>query len=83
MYYAKLNEENICVGVSQLSGEVHRENMMQIQTYDMTILGKRYVDGKWEDVAPELQPLTEQEQISIDAALTVEYMACLLESSLT
>lgn len=32
---------------------------------------------------PEPKPLTEQEQIAIDTALTVEYMACLLEASLT
>lgn len=32
---------------------------------------------------PEPQTLTEQEQIAIDTALTVEYMACLLEASLT
>lgn len=32
---------------------------------------------------PELQTLSEQEQIAIDTALTVEYMACLLEASLT
>lgn len=32
---------------------------------------------------PEEEPLTEQEQIAIDTALTVEYMACLLEASLT
>lgn len=32
---------------------------------------------------PEPQTLSEQEQIAIDTALTVEYMACLLEASLT
>lgn len=31
---------------------------------------------------PEPQPLTEQEQISIDTALNVEYMVCLLEANM-
>lgn len=31
---------------------------------------------------PEPQKLTEQEQIIIDTALTVEYMACLMEANL-
>lgn len=35
------------------------------------------------DAIKESQPLSEQEQIAIDTALTVEYMACLMEASLT
>lgn len=37
-----------------------------------------------EYIQPELEPqkLTEQEQIIIDTALTVEYMACLMEANL-
>ena len=31
---------------------------------------------------PTPQPLTEQEQIAIDTALTVEYLACLLETNM-
>ena len=31
---------------------------------------------------PEPQTLSEQEQIAIDTALTVEYMACLMETNL-
>lgn len=32
---------------------------------------------------PEPQPLSQQEQIAIDTALTVEYIACLMETALT
>lgn len=35
------------------------------------------------DIELQEEPLSEQEQIAIDTALTVEYMACLLEASLT
>lgn len=33
-------------------------------------------------VEPEPHPLSEQEQIAIDTALNVEYIACLLESNM-
>lgn len=32
---------------------------------------------------PEPQPLSEQEQIAIDNALNLEYLVCLMETSLT
>lgn len=34
------------------------------------------------ELQPEPQMLSEQEQIAIDTALTVEYMACLLETNM-
>lgn len=40
------------------------------------------ITGLANESEPELQPITEQEQIAIDTALTVEYMACLLEANL-
>lgn len=38
---------------------------------------------EFEKIPPEpIPPLTEQEQIAIDTALTVEYIACLMEANL-
>lgn len=85
MYYAQLNDKNICVAISQLYGEVHKENMIQISTYDISILGGKYVNGEWEKVEPELpqeQSLSEQEQIAIDNALNLEYLVCLMETNM-
>lgn len=63
MIYAQLNEENICIGISQLSGKVAAENMIELASYDTGILGKKYVDGKWEDVEhpeEEAEPTDEE-----------------------
>ena len=61
--YAQLNEENICIGISQLSGKIASENMIELASYDTSILGKKYVDGKWEDVE---QPIPQTEPTQLD-----------------
>jgi hypothetical protein len=63
MYYAQLDENNICIGVSQLSGKVEATSMITLEQYDISLLGKQYVNGEWINVPqpePEPQP-TEQE----------------------
>ena len=61
--YAQLNEENICIGISQLSGKVAAENMIELASYDTGVLGKKYVDGKWKDVE---QPTPQTEPTQLD-----------------
>ena len=53
-YYAQLNDDGVVVSVSQLSGIVDTPDMVALQTYDTTLIGKRYnADaGIFEDVAP-------------------------------
>lgn len=66
MFYAQLNNDNICVAVSQLSGKVSHSNMIRLSTFDTTIMGKKYNDGIWEDVDVE-----EEESAAIsDAEVT-------------
>ena len=50
--YAQIDENNICVSVSELSGLVNYENMIALDTYDISLLGKRYNNGIWEDTEP-------------------------------
>ena len=56
-YYAQLDETGLCVGLSDLSGEVTADNMILLESYDFTILGKKYENGVW--VASEKEPATE------------------------
>lgn len=57
MFYAQIDENNICIVVSNLSGEVIADNLIQLETYDISILGKRYNNGEWEEVPrPEPEP---------------------------
>lgn len=62
--YAELDENNICCAVSELSGEVIKDTMIPLETYDTSLLGMKYVDGVWEEVpqepTPEPEPTDEE-----------------------
>lgn len=59
MIYAQLDENNICTGISQLSGEVQEINMLQIEHYDITLMGKKLEDGKWIKPPEKPKPIPE------------------------
>lgn len=73
MIYAQLNEESICIGISQLSGKIENEKMIEIESYDTSLLGKRYVNGVWEEVPkeplPEPEPTLSQEELQAEILL--------------
>lgn len=79
--YAQINEDNICIAVSQLSGLVDLPNMIKLGSYDLSILGKKYNDGVWEEVPqPEPEPSTEptintlvENQLTIMEAMAEQY----------
>lgn len=47
MYYAQIDSNNICIGISQLKGDVNNPNMIKIGSYDKSLLGKIYDNGNW------------------------------------
>lgn len=51
MIYAQINEENICIVISDM-GEVEAsdKHLIPIETYDTSLLGKKYNNGVWEEV---------------------------------
>ena len=49
-YYAQLNDEGVCVVVSELSGEVLKENLVPLESYNIDLLGKKYRNGLFEVV---------------------------------
>ena len=56
-FYAQIDENNICIAVSYLSGKVTAGNMLRLETYDTSLLGKKYNNGVWEEVPkPEPEP---------------------------
>lgn len=56
-YYAQIDKNNICIAVSDLSGPITSGNMIQLETYDTGLLGKKYNGGIWEDITqPEPEP---------------------------
>ena len=56
-FYAQIDENNICIAVSDLSGKVTADNMLRLETYDTSLLGKKYNNGVWKEVPqPEPEP---------------------------
>lgn len=72
-FYAEINEEGICCNVSDLSGEVESPTMIPLETYDETLLGKKYAEGVWEEVpvepTPEPEPTDEVSWGSLASAI--------------
>lgn len=64
-YYAQLNENNICTGVSQLSGEVIQDKLISIENMSADYLWRKYENGQWSAEKYEPQstaPITEFEE---------------------
>lgn len=67
-YYAQI-DDGICCGVSQLSGEVDYDNMIQLESYDMSVMGKMWTGSEWvenpnppEPPEPSTEPTNEDLQ---------------------
>ena len=72
-YYAQIDDDGICCGVSQLSGEVDYDNMIQLESYDMSLMGKLWTGTEWiENPNPPkpVEPTTEPTNQDIMDALT-------------
>ena len=72
-YYAQIDDDGICCGVSQLSGIVEHDNMIQLESYDMSLMGKLWTGTEWVENPnpPEPpEPTTEPTNQDIMDALT-------------
>lgn len=48
-YYAQINTDSkLCCGVSQLCGEKIQDNMIELESYDMSLMGKMWT-GTWNE----------------------------------
>lgn len=81
-YHAEINKDSICFAVGASPNKVLGDNIVELQTYNESLLGQRYNNGTWEPVEiPELPPtpLTETEQAILDTAVNVEYLVTINE----
>ncbi|WP_031517465.1 hypothetical protein [Desulfofalx alkaliphila] len=85
--YAQLNKDNICIGVSTLSGKVDFPHMIPIDNSDGDYIWRKYEKGQWseekfkpdiegveapeESVEDKLARLEEQNLILMDAIATM------------
>ena len=90
--YAQLNDNGFCISVSDLSGEVIDEKMIQITDFDDSYLGRKYdiTNKSWTDeyleknnaedieIAPsEVEELQEQINDLQDIVMTLANTICL------
>ncbi|WP_413362206.1 hypothetical protein [Lysinibacillus sp. 3P01SB] len=77
--YAQLNEKDIVIGISHLKGEVHADNMILINDFEV-VIGSIYNRSTREFTPPILQP-GPMETPSIEEQILAEaqYQTALLE----
>lgn len=81
--YAQLNDQHIVIAISELSGNVNGPDMIELPSYDTSLLGKRYEDGEFITIEqPVAEPViqtqitrlaflsrfTDEEAIALDLA---------------
>lgn len=79
MFYAQINENNICVAVSNLTEKVQDTRLIPIGFMDVELIGKKYENGVWVEVPIPEPPISETEQAILDTAINVDYLVCMKE----
>ncbi|SNT18548.1 hypothetical protein SAMN05446037_104911 [Anaerovirgula multivorans] len=60
--YAELDDNNVCIAVSMLAGEVVADNMIHLDAYDTDLLSKKYENGEWSKENFYLEPSFEEKR---------------------
>ncbi len=48
-FYAEINENNICHSLLSTPKITEAENMIEVDSYDMSLIGKKYENGIWKE----------------------------------
>ena len=48
-YYAQIDSNSVCFAVTQTSGPINQPDMIAIESYDTSLLGKVWDNGEWLD----------------------------------
>lgn len=55
-YYAEINNENMCFNVLDSGVKITKDSLIVLDSYDTSLLGKKYNSGAWEDVTSTQEP---------------------------
>lgn len=61
-YYGEIDDDNICIVVSQLSDVVNNPHMIELDTYNISLLGKMWTGSEWVDNPNPPEPPEPDEQ---------------------
>ena len=75
--FAQLDNNNIVIGDSWLSYDMHQKNMIPLSDNFPSPIGKKYVNGEFIDVPHE--PVITPEMMQESIALNTEYLVALTE----
>lgn len=86
--YAQINEKDYCIGVSSLSDEVLQDDMIYIENYDVSYIGRKYdrQNKKWTNEylpKPEPQASVTLDDIKSDTAPIKETTTLTADDALT
>lgn len=79
VYYAQLNKDKICIGVSQLSGKVGDPFLIEIEPTDYP-MGKKYEKDQWIEIEEEIRETNNPEPTNTDFRIGVASMRISEES---
>lgn len=79
MFYAQINESNICVAVSNLTEKVQDTRLIPIGFMDVGLIGKKYENGEWAEVPIPEPPISETDKKLLQIQATVDYLAMMTE----
>jgi hypothetical protein len=76
-FYAQINEDSICFAVTETYGQIDRDDMITLESYDSELLGQKWdaTSSQWHQVEPGLLPEPIANPL---ASLTPEQKAALL-----
>jgi len=74
LYYAQLDENNICIALSEVPTPIYGDNIIPRTPGDDAALGKRYNNGIWEETETEPEP-TQLDRIEVAVNLSNEEIA--------
>lgn len=67
--YAQLDENNICTAVSQVPKKWCKDNIIELESFDTSLLGKKYNNRVWEDVEIVNEPVEIQDSEVVRAQI--------------
>lgn len=79
MFYAQINESNICVAVSNLTEKVQDTRLIPIGFMDVGLIGKKYENGEWVEVPTPEPTMSETDKKLLQIQATVDYLAMMTE----
>ena len=62
MFYAQIDVKGVCTGIAELSGKVEVPELIELDSYDLSLLGKKYAAGEWIELPPKPEPVPEPTQ---------------------